>query len=911
MIIYFGLELDEMTYPLSQLSESGVHVFGTQDLLLMLESHLGLIGHPTNNQHLRIEQYRQALAKYLETYEDAFFRPSYEADQLATAAELLSRRDELLLEGWDFSIEGDVPERLQVLALIEMIVQDATEEETSKYQLAAGFADRFRAVLQYLETREQPITQLWVNEPFDLLPSHLLQLFELLKAKNVQIQQISQPKEISNRKLSDLRKWQQALQSKIPKQDLDLDGSLLIVKGKRETEIGSYLAQLFRHNPDFQPLCIVPEKNRALDNALIQESLPSLGILSASSARPSLQILKLVTTFLWRPINPYKILEFVTLSVKPLDRDLGRIIARLIADTPGMNSNVWFAKIQSYFEDLEERAKEDSRIDVAKARFQYKFWFERTRFDANRSVPKEEVIEIFDYLAQWADEEYEESGSVNSALLVLREQAKRIQDLLETLPESQSDLTALELERIVRTIYEPAPVALNERALGHLPYVYHPSAVTGMSERTLWWNFVHHDPGHFFSKWYRDELDFLEQKGVSIYSPVQRNQCALWQRKRPILQTTGQLILVIPEMVNGTGVQAHSLHGDLQAAFSNHEAIEFDVSTDKGKALFESYFTTPNKVELSHRQLGQPKAFIQVDTPNLAKRDYETFTSLESLFYYPYQWVFRYKIRLVQSSILSIVPDVTLMGNLSHRFFELLFKEDISKWTKAQVEEWIDQQAPRLFAREGAVLLMYGREPERLAFLNRIKYAAWSLVYLIQSNGWTVKDTELDIEGTFVQTPIRAKADLVLQRQNQLAVIDLKWGGANRRQQIIKNGEDLQLVMYAHLVTPDDSRAETAYFIIKDGKMIARNNDAFKQAFAVLPDSDTSEISQSIWTMMEKTYNWRCRQLEKGQVEVRTTSTLLDLEDTYAEDADLFEILEMKSESAFFDDYRTLINLVE
>ena len=104
MTIYFGLELDEMCYPLSQQNEGGTHIFGTQDLLLMLESHLGLVGHPTNNQHLRIEQYRQALDKYLETYSSAFFTASFEADQLATAAELLSRRDELLLEGWDFSI---------------------------------------------------------------------------------------------------------------------------------------------------------------------------------------------------------------------------------------------------------------------------------------------------------------------------------------------------------------------------------------------------------------------------------------------------------------------------------------------------------------------------------------------------------------------------------------------------------------------------------------------------------------------------------------------------------------------------------------------------------------------------------------------------------------------------------------
>ena len=123
----------------------------------------------------------------------------------------------------------------------------------------------------------------------------------------------------------------------------------------------------------------------------------------------------------------------------------------------------------------------------------------------------------------------------------------------------------------------------------------------------------------------------------------------------------------------------------------------------------------------------------------------ETFTSLDALFYYPYQWVFRHKVRLHKSSILSVVNDNALLGNLAHRFIELLLKEDILLWQKDQVEDWIDQKAPRLFAREAATLLMYGREPERLAFLNTIKYAAWSLVSSIQQNGWKVKGTEMEV----------------------------------------------------------------------------------------------------------------------------------------------------------------------
>ncbi len=309
--------------------------------------------------------------------------------------------------------------------------------------------------------------------------------------------------------------------------------------------------------------------------------------------------------------------------------------------------------------------------------------------------------------------------------------------------------------------------------------------------------------------------------------------------------------------------------------------------------------------------MGKPIAFLNVQSPDLAIRDYETFTSLESLFYYPYQWVFRYKLELRKSSILSIVPDVTLMGNLSHRFFELLFKEDTSTWTKEQVETWIDEQAPRLFAREGAVLLMYGREPERQAFLNRVKYAAWSLVAAFQKDKWQVKATEMDMAGGFCQMPIRAKADLVLKKGEKLAVIDLKWRGAARRQRIIRNEEDLQLVMYAQLLTADEATAETAYFIIEDGKLIARNNKAFEDAFAVSPDSDPLEVRTRMWDKMQKTYQWRLDQLQQGQVEIRTQATLLDLEDAYADSGILFDILEMKDKEAPFDDYRTLINLIE
>jgi len=919
MHIYFGLELNDSVYPKPTTTEGGVHYFGPQRLLEMLESHLGLIGHPNNNDYLRIEQYRQALIKHQKKSKTAFYKASFEADQLATATTLLSQRDELLMAGWDFDNNKETPKRLKVIADIEQILSPKRETkanqvslfgEMTTLRLAPGFADRFVAVIEQLTLRQQPIKTISINEPLALLPSHFQKLFNVLKIQGVRIDELNTP---SPKQKTDLALFQQSLlaaDGKKEKLSFKNDGSLLILNAKRETDAANYLAKLFQQNESFRPVCLIPEKNRALDNAFIQEGLPSLGILSASLARPSLQILKLVTSFFWRPIDPYKIMEFVSLSVKPLADDLATLIANQIARTPGLKGEGWYIMINRYFDELKERAAADKDINYNEIRKQYERWFERSRYDISSAVPKSEVIEVFDYLKSWAKETFDNIGNNHPSLIVLSEQAKRVKELLEALPESETKLSNLELERIVRTIYEPSPIQFTKQELGHLAYVHKPSAIIAEVDNLLWWNFIRNERDHFFSRWYKKELDYLDSLDVKLQNPKDENALLLWQRPRPALYTQKRLILVIPKMVDGTAVNPHALHDVLEATFDNVHDIAFDIDHPSDSKAFKKYFELPEFINIDQKQLGKVQPFIQINSPEkLQQNEHETFSSLDTLFYYPYQWVFRHKIKLRKSAILSVVKDVTLMGNLSHRFFEEMFKEDISDWTRDHTEKWIDTKANRLLAREGAVLLMYGREPDRVAFINRVKYASWSLISMIQSNGWKVKKTEMDLAGKFKNIPIKAKADLVLEKKDELVVVDLKWRGAARRQNMIKSEEDLQLVMYSKLLTADETWAHTSYFILENGKMIARNNLAFNEALAIAPDNDHIEINERIWDKMGKTYQWRMNQLKKGQIEIRTGSTMPDFEETYG--AELMEILEMKNGDAPFDDYRTLINLVE
>lgn len=901
MTIHFGLQWDDVVCSLPQQATGAVAWQGPSGLLHLLEAAFGMGGHSADNEYLRIGQYRQALTEHLEHDSKAFFRASFEADQFATSIELLQRRDELLLSGWDFQIYNETPARLACLATIEQRIQQ------SDFHFLPGNADRLHAVLEQIGKRRQPISQIILNEPFDYLPLSIRRVFLKLKEHGVAIteRQVASIPVQEN----DLNVLQRAMNGEaLRKQTLRADGSLILIHGKRDSDLAAFMAKLIAQNPSLRPACLIPDKNRLLEDALIREGLPAMGIVSASAARPTLQVLKLVTVFLWSPIDPFKVMEFVSLAVKPLEEGLANNIAALMAEMPGMQSDSWNYMIARYFEELEKRAETDRSIRVGEIRRQYRFWFERRRYDLHQSVPIEEVIEIFDYLHLWAHQTFELTGSRNTSFIVLGEQAKRIRDLLRALPEKQ--LTHLELERVVRTVYEPAPTRLVEQELDALHYCHQPAALAAPVDSLLWWNFTQREAVHFFSRWYPAERDYLLKQNIRLDTPQDENQLTVWQRRQPFLMARRQLILAVPESSEGQPLMAHPLLGDLEATFENLEAITFhtdDFANGKSFDIFE----LPQYKASPIRRLGKPKPFLEITSAHrLQQREEENFSSLETLLYYPYQWVFRHKIKLRKSSILSIVKRTTLMGNLAHRMFERLLKQDINSLNKNDLERWVEKETNGLLAKEGAVLLLYGMEPERVAFIRKLKYAAWSLVSLIRENGWKVLDTEKVMKAKFVNIQLNGRADLVLEKEGRFAVIDLKWRGAGYRETSIRSEEDLQLVLYSRLLTEEDNWAHTAYFIIENGRMIARNNEAFQNVPPVVPGSDHVEVHQRILQRMSETYTWRMKQIERGQIEIRCEQTCLALEDAY-DGEELLNLLEMKQKDAPFDDYRVLVNLIE
>lgn len=912
MKLFFGLEFDELTLPSFPEPVKDVLRCGRKTLLKNLETHLGLSGNFEGYEFLRVEQYRQLLMRYRDNTSGVFFEKSFEADNFATASHLLGRRDELLLAGWDFQHKKGMPPRLKVFADLEAMVQI---EKHTEHALSKGYADRFAMVLQRLDERIHPFTEIWLNEPFELLPVAFQRLLRKLSATSRKpiIRQLWD-QEKNNSKATDLGVIQSVLftEGKPAKTKPQADGSLIILKCKRASEAAMFVAKVLKLNQGYRPALIVTEKNRLLETAIVQEGLPSLGMQSTSLARPTLQLLKLATAFLWEPVDAFKMLEFVTMPVNPLHDQLANILAQLFSNQPGINSETWNKTVGQFFADFEQAQPETAK----KCREVYRFWFERQRYPQTKKAPKQDVVEIYRELHRWALSTFEEEGERHATLQVLSQQSKRIVELLEALPEQW--LTQLDLERVVRTISEPTPVMFLPRQAGHVPYVNHPGALAGKLENILWWYFVQSETPPVFARWYADEIQWLKTAGVVVDEPAKENDLRLWQQKRPVFAAEKQLILVMPEMVNGKEVQPHPLYADLQAAFDNLEPLIFDLDTFEHADLLKKHFSVPKKVNFPIAPLPGPRPFLHFMNASKLKNDGESFTSLEALFYRPYIWFFRYKLGLRPSAIQSVIPEYTLKGNIAHRIFEKLLKQDIYMLSRENIDHWFQEEYQRLLFREGVTMLMYGKEPDRVAFGNQLKTAAWSLINAIRADGWKVHETEMEMQGVFPPNSaehgisLKGIADLVLEKGEERSIVDIKLSGASKRKDMLKNDDDLQLVLYAHLLSQSSGFwPHTAYFIVDKAQLIARNKAAFSQAISVKPNCQHSEIYQTILNRMVKTYQWRMQQINNGILEVRCSETVAQIEEQYNKDGiNRMELLEPREDNARFDDYKTLIGLV-
>ncbi len=872
--IYFGLQCDQTYFDGADKFRLGSRVVGPIGLLRMLENLTGRSGYPDDVEFLRIEAYRKAVKATLQDDPTCFFANSFQVNEFATSRSLLAHRDELLLAGCTFETEDMIPPRLKQFYKIE---------DSLQLNMPIGYTERYVHLLESISQFALPIERVIVVEPLELLPSHFQRLFRRMETLGVIIEQ--------HKKENALQSSLVALQNNLLGKQMVrcmVDDSVYIIKAASESLVATWLAKWLKINEISEPLLLIPDHKRLLDVAFQNEGIPKMGISTTSSARPSIQLLKLVTAFFWKPMDCEKIISFLLLPLNPIKDQIAFRLAAEIAKKPGYNVEDW-QKLVVQFADAGDEYQQ---------RLAFETLFLQKKYDRDSSVPKIEVLQLYQYLNHWISGF--QNGQSDASVNMLREACSRLIELLESMDDL--DFSFASLHHVINAIVDPIAVRVDEAEKGAIPVVFKPAQILAGANSVIWWNFVDDEQPSSFDFWTKQERAYFTVKHIEVIEIDQVVRLKYWQSIQPFFYSKQRLLLVIPASIDGKASIEHPLFPYLQATFSNLEQNIFDFDRLDVEPNFGYSIARPAMTRLAS---GPIKTHLLIGTDQIVRsRGIESPSSLEKFIYYPHQWFFEYLLQLRKSAMIAMDDLFTIKGNIAHRLIEQFYA------SKVAVEEfrfWFDTNFQLLLEAQGAVLLAYGLEPERRAFQNSLREGILQMTNILDRNGWTVVANELKVSGTVHGIEMQGIIDLVAQRGDEFLVVDIKYSGFGKRSSLVKNSEDLQLFFYQQLLQKEKNAVvSTAYFIVDQAKFITKFPHILDQALLITYRNPLEEVLHKQMTQILESIDWRRSQLDMDQVELRFKGTVKQLESVYQQEP-MLNFLEMKSDSDNYDNYLTLL----
>lgn len=841
MKIRFGLNLD---------GQRGYHVgnalnqitVGASGLLGILEPQLGLISDSVP-QSRRVVQYLECLKSC--DNPKRFYHRSLEADELGTASTLLSWRDQWHLHGWSGEATSIASGRLQDMAEVERVVLG---------KVAPSEGERLRTVIQVMERRTPAISKIILAEPLASFPKRWQQVLSRLPTEFIPLESKSQTGTFLNTLQDRLRRAQAGEAFSIEeKLDFQSDGSVLIVRAETRLMASRWLAERMGQGIS-DGVIVASDSASLLDDIMVAAGQARHGLGDSSAYRPALQVLPMSLALLWAPLDFNVLISFLSHPVSPVRSFARRKLAGKLASQPGIGGDQWEAvliQIDEYY-----------GADAAVVREQINTWIDHPRFDPNAGVPVNEVMthaqKLADYfVVRLADKDEAKRASWNAGFA----QTSAFMHSLEQL--QQSGVLVIRQRQLQKLLEQATSKGTSNSKLvaevGSLAVVNDPSALIEPFDQVVWWQPVMPVIPKSYP-WSASERRLLADAGCELPEISETLECLAADWLKPILAAKSKLVIVLPPK----DVEVHPV-------WQMMSALVRDIPEQSIEEIFNGASPEINEsISVPNTPLPQAKRWWQLptDTP-IPRRDRDSFSSLESFIFNPYQWLLRYPADLKSSNILSVSDGFLLDGQLAHNLVERFFAlPNALALPEAKVLAWFDVTFPQLVSTEGAVLLMHGRRSDYEGLRYRLRRSLITLLAQMKAAGVTKVESELELNGQYPGGEILGFADLVLTNsKGQKAIVDMKWGGVKKYAEKLKDNSHLQLGIYAEVLRQKTNAwPEVGYYILAESKMFVLNDNYFPDGNKVNKKID--ESTPHLWERFKKSYKWRNEMLKKRRIEV-------------------------------------------
>lgn len=772
---------------------------GPETLLRWLETQLGL---PVPAVHIadRIAEY----AAVLDTVQDAVFSASMTADRWATASELLSRRDELMLSGWGETDSDLLP------TIVRNLVRDAEESDLN----FAGEATRLRHVLDALKTGQTlPPHCCVLHDDISAWPTAWQPVLSQLNVSQPTAQMPAAAVGCSLRIAQEIVRGE-STSSLIP------DSSFRYVHTRSHSASVEFVAATLAASRDKLATTVIccEDDNLAmqLDACLNRIGLPTCGASGRSRAHPALQVLPLSLALCWTPVDPQALLDFLTLPILPLPRKVASRLAQALSKEPGLGSSEWDSAV-------EELCDPEQDPD-GKLREQLATWFGCATARTGSEIPAMVVRERCGIVAKWA---------TGRALLMAKDEDADVEQIAALHAASGQAALLGELALLQgKSLTQPQLVRLLDEAIGSgvetrlcieadggPARVRSLGEIDGPCDRLIWLGLGTADTSS--CRWSTSQLRQLHAAGIHV-DDGSKVLSALRSAEARGLGFVHDALLAV-HLPQDALKRLHPLWLAIEGCLSEADqqqpcVLEELITAGQTQALTPFVFDVCD-VDVQAQQPLRPLWDISSDL--MSDRDTVSATELNDRLACPLKWTLNYQARIRSSQIATLPDDFQLKGTFCHSILERVFG---SGGTLPSVDDAVaavttafDERLPL----DAAPLAQPGKLLDSQSLRSQMQNATRVLISSLATGGYRITGIETTLSGTAFGKTLNGSIDCVAERDDgEEAVIDFKYGGRSKYHDLIEEGKAVQLATYAYgRHTERGKFPAVAYLVLSDGLM--------------------------------------------------------------------------------------------
>ena len=651
------------------------------------------------------------------------------------------------------------------------------------------------------------------------------------------------------------------------------DGSFVLLDAEDEWQAADAVASWLAAGDNSATVIVRGGGSIALDEACSRQGLPRPGRTDASPLRSALQVLPLALEIFWNPLDPTRLLEFLSLPQSPLPRSVSRRFVRALVEQPGIGNPQWLTAWDESIRQLAQRQSADGLDGIAlrkvvdNARQAWRFWLEPERFDRSEGIPSSRAQEVCQRIAQWCAGIA--SRDDDPLFFAAASNASALSEAIAALGAER--IPAIQLGRMVDAVTaagHSAPTATGEAA----PWsaVDEPDQIWGPAELVVWWSFCGEVSPPSRHPWANKELAALTAAGVQIelIEGSFLREASGW--RQAILNARSRVILVAPRRLAGEATTPHPLWHEILAALEFTKAVPQAIFSARSLAVagevrlsgrvFKRFAVGPSPLPTAHRRW-------TVAPSTVRRRETELITSVKQLIECPLAWTLKYGAHIHPGALNVLPDDDKLIGTVAHAIVERLF-EQREAWRPDEAANEASRLFDALAVEQAAPLLRVGNSVEYRRAKLGVVDAVQQLVSIISKAGLTMRSCEQEIEVPFEPgQKFRGVLDLALEdARGNSAIIDLKWSKQDSyRREEVQEGRALQLAAYAWLEEQSGRHPMGAgYFMMRQQTLLFTERVPFAEAHHV-PGSDL----QQTWRDLRQAYAQRMAEVEAGELIVK------------------------------------------